>query len=606
VLAGLLGTLLLCLACNSEDSSPPESHSEDSSPPESHSEDPLQRLTATEDLLIELSRELGRIEEDLSAGILPGPNTEALFTAGSVATSLTRSTTVKGQWQPLSSEVSTKGIWTALVLTLGNAPRIDAELLSVTIYGPTTSSAATSVLKIQGSGRNTSGQIHEITARARLSWVRDGTSWKILRWDSLSGSSGSTDRPLFREVLEEHMAPELVSYVRRSEHEEKVKAALTQPDFSSPSHFQFEAFDRHPGLAVADIDGDGRDELFLASRQGKNVVLHDDGSGQYSDVAEAWGLDSSLATNAALFVDLDNDGDLDAVLAHWAEPSQILEQVNGVFRARDVPGLPALVSSISAADVDGDGLLDLHFATYAASAIEQLQEFWTITKAPASPALGPFLPKSDAKELGERLRSPDEHFFYARSGPPNVLLQNQGDLRFDDTSEAAGLALFRNTYQAGFADVDADGDPDLYLANDFASNHLLRNDAGKFTEIPLQSGASELGLGMGVSWGDVDRDGVLDLYVSNMDSKAGRRITGALRALDPRIAQAAQGGQLLMGDGEGLIVAGGPAPHHVRPSQAGWSWGGSFADFDNDGWLDLYVPNGYYSSPADREGVGDS
>ena len=348
-----------------------------------------------------------------------------------------------------------------------------------------------------------------------------------------------------------------------------------------------------------DIDGDGRDELFLGSRQGKNLVLHDRGDGVYEDVAGAWGLDTELATNAALFIDLDNDGDLDAVLAHWAERSEILEQRNGKFHPKSSALLPRLVSSISAADVDGDGKLDLHFATYAASAIEVLLEFWETRRDKGSPALAPFLPAADAERLGQRLRSSKEHFFLSRSGPPNVLLKHQGAFEFEDITAAARLNIFRNTYQAGFADIDLDGDPDLYLANDFAPNHLLRNDGGQFTEVEISGPAGSMGLGMGVAWGDVDRDGRVDLYVSNMDSKAGRRITDSLDGLDPRVRQAAQGGQLLVQSEAGFRSFGDQVNETPGPTRAGWSWGGSFGDFDNDGWLDLYVPSGYYSSPAD-------
>jgi len=556
----------------------------------------LTALVANEELLIELGQVVSRIEDDLSEGGLPGPNTTSLLDPDWLAGDLESAPSDNGLWSPLAPKAQAVGVWSKLLQPLGPEAQIDISLPEGEVHSPST---ASTLLVLRASGRTATKGIRQVTARARLSWSLTDGEWAITRWESLSAETGGAAHSTFEEVLAQHSSPDLLQRARRSAHEEQVLAALTQPYFSPPPHFQYEAFDQHPGIAVADIDGDGRDELFLGSRHGKNMVLRDRGDGIYEDVAGPWGLDSELATTSALFIDLDNDGDLDAVLAHWAERSEVLEQRGGRFHPKPSALLPRLVSSISAADVDGDGNLDLHFSTYAASAIEKVLEFWRATGNNASPALEPFLPAADAEHLAQRLRSDKEHFFLSRSGPPNVLLKNDGAFEFKDITTGAGLHLFQNTYQAGFADIDLDGDPDLYLANDFAPNHLLRNDGGRFTKVEDSGPARSMGLGMGVAWGDVDRDGRVDLYVSNMDSKAGRRITGSLDGLDPRVRQAALGGQLLVQDEAGFRSFGDQANETPGPTRAGWSWGGSFGDFDNDGWLDLYVPSGYYSSPAD-------
>lgn len=99
---------------------------------------------------------------------------------------------------------------------------------------------------------------------------------------------------------------------------------------------------------------------------------------------------------------------------------------------------------------------------------------------------------------------------------------------------------------------------------------------------------------MGATWGDYDNDGRQDLYVSNMYSKAGKRITEHVPGLAPIYKESAAGNYLYRqhDDDRGFDhVSGQPV------DSAGWSWGGQFADFDNDGFLDLYVLSGYFTSP---------
>jgi hypothetical protein len=174
-------------------------------------------------------------------------------------------------------------------------------------------------------------------------------------------------------------------------------------------------------------------------------------------------------------------------------------------------------------------------------------------------------------------------------GPRNVLLKNVGGL-FEEVSDPAATPWV-NTYQATWADVDDDRDPDLYLANDFAPNRLLRNDSGRFVDVTQESGTADLGFSMGASFSDFDGDGRLDLYVSNMESNAGQRLMDAIPGVDPRYRKMAAGNSLLRNiDGQRFErVAGG--------ERAGWSWGGHFVDIDLDGREDLHVPAGYYTAP---------
>ena len=130
---------------------------------------------------------------------------------------------------------------------------------------------------------------------------------------------------------------------------------------------------------------------------------------------------------------------------------------------------------------------------------------------------------SGSRGFDERTPVP---FHDAKNGGKNVLLVNHGGFSFTDETESVGLGANNDrwSFSASWEDYDDDGDPDLYVANDFGRNCMYRNDAGYFTENAKRLGLEDTGAGMSVSWGDYDRDGIFDLYVGNMFSAAGNRV----------------------------------------------------------------------------------
>ena len=420
---------------------------------------------------------------------------------------------------------------------------------------------------------------------------KDGPpSWRIAEWRTGELRTVAVDRPLFAEVLDHVLEPEALGPARRSIHEEFVLEWLLNPEgFQSPTpYFDPQSADRHPGIAVTDVNGDGLDDIYVTARWGPNQLFQNQGDGTFAEVGGQVGLDVSHLTSAALFADFDNDGDQDVFLGRTLQPSMYLVNEGGRFVDRSldlVDGpLPALVSSLSAVDYDHDGLLDLYISTFAAG----LHPIETMA----------FLDELDGSRLWALKLSGEDHVIKNRFGPPNVLLKNRGGGRFARVQDTS-LELFKNTYQSTWADYDNDGDMDVYTVNDFAPNNLYRNDGGgEFTDVTEATGTADLGFGMGASWGDYDTDGLQDLYVTNMHSKAGLRIAARLNDADGNFRRMARGNTLFRNRMGGFEQVSALEPPGLLVEAAGWGWGSQFLDLDNDSDLDIYALSGFYTAPS--------
>ena len=332
------------------------------------------------------------------------------------------------------------------------------------------------------------------------------------------------------------------------------------------------------GLALGDFNGDGLDDLYVCQPGGlpNRLLLHSKDGGIFSSPVP--GSDYLDHTSSALFVDIDNDQDQDLCLA---TPSGIvlLENDNGkrllpkgVLQTDDVD-----CHSLTATDYDLDGNLDLYI-TFALGSL------------------------SSAEESSFR-------FDDARDGGTNQLFKGDGKWSFSEVTSLTGLSNQNNRHSlaAAWHDYDHDGDPDLYIANDYGFNQLYRNDLknGKriFSEIAMMAGAQDRGAGMSVSWGDYNRDGLSDIYIGNMYSNAGNRITRMSGYLDKENASLkkiyrrfAKGNTLLVQNKDNKFNDYGPSVSMGR-----WAWSSVFADIDNDGWEDLVVANGYITGQREDD-----
>ncbi len=471
-------------------------------------------------------------------------------------------------------------------------------------------------VEFTGLARMKSGEWRSLEIPVALTWERatlaDGapTEWRIIAWRTGTLRGGTSPRRLFAETLDTAVrSREDVLKLRRSQHYEAVvnyyrggMKKLPHPYFAPISVNQKE------GIAIADVNGDGFDDIYITVRLGRNLLLVNHGDGTFSEQAARYHLDLPGHTTCALFADFDNDGDLDAMLGRSLLKSTYLENRDGVFVQLPIPSfMPMAVISMAAADYNGDGLLDLYLCTYrpaAPAGSGMAGGYAQVAKEGDFDWPDEFFPPEQAREFRRRLAEHRQRLGASvldQLGPPNVLLVNRGGGRFEPAPENATVGLWRNSLQATWCDYNSDGRPDLYIPNDWGMNVLFRNDGpAGFTDVTTEMGLTSYGFSMGASFGDYDNDGREDLYVSNMESAAGRRMTARVPGLDPQLIESAAGNFLYHRTAAGRFqqVAGLEAPA-LKVARAGWSWGGCFTDFDNDGFLDLYVLNGYFTAPRE-------
>ena len=183
------------------------------------------------------------------------------------------------------------------------------------------------------------------------------------------------------------------------------------------------------------------------------------------------------------------------------------------------------------------------------------------------------------------------------------LMHNEGDATFVEKTEAAGLNAGNNRYSfaCAWGDYGANGLPDLYVANDFGRSNLYRNKGdGTFQEVSAEAGVDKPGAGMSACWSDFDNDGKQDVYVADMWSSAGQRISQqpqfhekAPEEVQAHYRRHARGNALYRNRGNGSFEE---VSEQSGVAMGRWAWSSDFWDFDHDGFQDLYVANGYISA----------
>ena len=327
------------------------------------------------------------------------------------------------------------------------------------------------------------------------------------------------------------------------------------------------------GSASADVDGDGLWDVFHPS-DGRNFLYMATEAGTFKEEAGSRGLIGPDMGTGAVFFDFDNDGDQDLFVAHegWTgedggvmgETSKLyLNDGTGIFEmvTEEIGlGAPLVGYSVTAFDYDMDGWLDIFVCGYG------------------------------------RLESEHNNSWIdATNGEPNGLFKNIKGERFEEVAAAAGVRGTSWTYASAAADYDLDGDLDLYVANDYGLNRFYRNEGdGSFKDVAEELGLLDRGNGMGVSFGDLNNDGLLDVYVANMSSTAGNRILDRLKGdVDEEVYEmlkkTAAGNTIFLRSGDGFEAL----PLEAGGVNASWAWSPMLCDFDLDGRTDIFVTNGF-------------
>ena len=349
------------------------------------------------------------------------------------------------------------------------------------------------------------------------------------------------------------------------------------------------------GISAVDYDNDGFYDLFIPDGV-SSKLFRNRRDGTFEDVTEAAGLSGLDGVSVATFADYDNDGFKDLFVSRTFSPNQLFHN-NGDGTFIDVTresgiGADSCTTVAGWGDYDNDGLLDLYVGRY----------------------------------LDPRKRIPTT--FYARNGEPNQLYHNNGDGTFTNVTKQAGVGDTGLCLGVVWGDFNDDGYADLFVVNDFGRKTLYRNNGnGTFTDITVKSKTLAYGAGMSASFADYDNDGRFDYYVTHIRSEHAwfaekptiRRYVlnclkqGTWKADMPLFLEilrqsgtnlvhvfqeCSSGNTLLRNNGDGTFEDTTEAAHANPP---GWFWGASFADFDNDGWQDLYAANGWVYNDKDTD-----
>ncbi len=328
------------------------------------------------------------------------------------------------------------------------------------------------------------------------------------------------------------------------------------------------------GVAFYDYDADGWVDIFLVNGwrlegfpKGQEPTCHlfkNNRDGTFTDVTAKAGLARSGWGQGCCVGDYDNDGHDDLFVSYYGQNALFHNNGNGTFT--DVTAKAGLTqaktrwnSGCAFLDYDRDGHLDLFVANYIDLDL----------KTAPVPESGPCTYKSILVACGPP----------GLPGGKNILYRNNGDGTFKDVSQAAGMWATTGNYalSVAVADLDNDGWPDIYVANDSTAATLYQNQKdGTFKDVAIESGAAfspdgKPQAGMGVSVGDYNRDGNLDVVKTNFAGDTDSLYTN-------------------LGDGT--------FEDHTYLSGLGVNtrylgWGVGFFDMDNDGWLDLFMSNGH-------------
>ncbi|MCH8938333.1 MAG: CRTAC1 family protein [Gemmatimonadetes bacterium] len=366
---------------------------------------------------------------------------------------------------------------------------------------------------------------------------------------------------------------------------------ITFTDVTDRSGITFRHFSGHrttqlpedmgSGAAWADYDNDGWLDLFVVNQAGpltlsadevrsssaRSALYRNNGDGTFTDVSASAGIDYRSHGMGAAWGDYDNDGWPDLVVSSYGENELFRNNGDGTFERRSeqsgIGAYQGFWTGVSWGDFDRDGLLDLYVAGYV--------KYSDLGKMPPSLQYDVEAPPS----LNPSAFAPER----------NLLYRNNGDGTFTEMAYQAGVANPRGrSLAAAWVDLDDDGWPDLYVANDVSDNALFRNlGNGLFEEVSLAARVADYRGAMGIAVGDWDGDADVDLFITHWIAQENALYNNMrTQRLELDLPRSRTLQFMDEADRYGL---GQIALDYV-------GWGTSFFDYDNDGSLDLFVVNG--------------
>ena len=372
------------------------------------------------------------------------------------------------------------------------------------------------------------------------------------------------------------------------------------------------------GLAAGDVDGDGLCDLYFCNGNGTNVLYRNLGNWKFEDITASAGVGCpGQHSIGATFADVNGDGALDLIVTARGGPNRLFINDGKGHFTEDLtfPGRESKLAStsIAVADVDGDGALDIYICNYSTSSYLDTHI-----------EIGPELTKEfQSVRAGKPLSPQFTNQFYLdgnslfEKGEPDVLLLNDGHGHFKPAGEnyftmppgsPTPGPLEGNGLAAQFRDINGDGFPDLYVCNDFQTpDRLWFNDGhGHFTLAPPTAQRHMSSSSMAVDFADVNLDGALDFFVSDMLSRnhaTRMRQRALLKLSSPEINSYALMPQypqntFFLNRGDNTFAEIAP---YAGLMASEWTWGAIFFDADFDGYPDLLTSCGNLQDYTDAD-----
>ncbi|WP_310688799.1 FG-GAP-like repeat-containing protein [Aliifodinibius sp. S!AR15-10] len=361
------------------------------------------------------------------------------------------------------------------------------------------------------------------------------------------------------------------------------------------------------GVAAADVDGDGLIDLYFGQLNGPNKLYKNLGGLQFRNITDEAGVaHEGYNTSGVVFEDVDGDGDQDLLITSLTEGNELyINDGQGHFELRQDSGLGSSKGSntMTLADIDGDGDLDLYVTNYK---LKTARDIFTAEE---------LIPKNTVKMQGDSLVvippynkyygiiETDGQSYRNEYGEEDELYINDGSGHFQRAEDIKQRFLDYNENPKGlprdwgltakFHDINRDMLPDLYVANDFWTPDRIWINQGDGTFKGIQRNAirSMSFSSMGVDFSDINRDGMTDIFVTEMLSadhqRNMRQFSDYLDPIDGRPQYNQNSMYLNRGDHTFAEIA-----YYSNLEATEWSWATKFLDIDLDGFEDLLITTG--------------